>query len=88
MYTYLVCSETNEMLFQRQCAALEKHIPGLKKDPLLRDPFDDALIQAYRKDNAELIVYNSYQTGDLYIDSEFDLKPYFPHAKESPFVDE
>ena len=79
MFHYSICSEPDRRLFQKQCEALEKHIPELTKGELLRD-VDDSLVQLYSKDGMRLRVHNSEYVGALYIESEFDLRTYFPNA--------
>ena len=80
LFHYSICTLTDKQLFVKQCAALEKHIPGLVKGKLLHD-VDDSLVQLYRKDGKELRVYNSEHVGAIYIESEFDLRTYFPNAQ-------
>lgn len=75
-YSYNVCDQANEELFYRQCAALVKHIPGLKPERLLQD-VDGTLIQCYQHPRGELRVVNDCDTWALYIDSDFDIDPYF-----------
>ena len=85
MYRYTICSETYEALFHLQCAALKKHIPGLEDVRLLED-VDGSNLHIYRRDGKKLVVHNDYEIGSIYIKSEFDLTPYFPQAKISPYV--
>lgn len=75
-YTYNICTVPDKTLFYKQCAALEKHIPNLKKLDFLHD-VDDSLIQLYEKDGQSIKVCNCEYIGALYVDSEFDLKPFF-----------
>ena len=76
MYTYNICSEPDEHLFEKQCRALEKYIPGLVKGSLLHD-VDDSLTQCYSLGDSSIVVHNSYYIGALYIDSEINLDNYF-----------
>ena len=76
MYHYQICNIPDEELFYKQCAALERNIPGLEKTPLLED-VDGSLTQVYKKDGKEIAVHNSEYVGALYIDSEIELKQYF-----------
>ena len=75
-YSYNICDQQNDELFYKQCAALEKHIPGLTKERLLID-VDGSLYQIYYHQKGELSVNNDYYIGALYIDSDFDIEPYF-----------
>lgn len=76
MYHYTICNMPDEELFYKQCAALEKNIPGLEKEPLLED-VDGSLTQLYKKEEKEIAVHNSEYVGALYIDSEIELTQYF-----------
>lgn len=76
MFRYTICTEPEEELFGKQCLALEKHIPGLKKQDCLQD-VDGSSTQIYEKDGAKILVHNSYYIGALYVDSEIDLTQFF-----------
>ena len=75
-YTYNICTVPDKTLFYKQCAALEKHIPNLKKLDFLHD-VDDSLIQLYEKDGQSIKVCNSEYVGALYIKSNIDLDKFF-----------
>ena len=75
-YSYNVCDQANEELFHKQCAALVKYIPGLEPERLLQD-VDGTLIQMYHHKRGEIKVVNDRDTWALYIDSDFDIDPYF-----------
>ena len=77
-YFYGVNDEPDESLFKKQCAAIERHIPNLKKEKLLED-VDGSSIQIYYHEKGEVRVCNDYCYGDLYIESDFDLEPYFDY---------
>lgn len=36
-YCYGICDQADKLLFKKQCIALEKNIPNLKKEELLED---------------------------------------------------
>ena len=78
-YSYTICNQPDQSLFERQCKALEKHIAGLRKDHLLED-VDGSLDQYYFHEKGTLVVSNDYYVGALYIDSDFDIRPYFKKA--------
>ncbi len=78
-YSYNICNQPDKDLFARQCKALEKHIPGLEKEPLLED-VDGSLYQRYHHKQGDMIVCNHEFVGALYIDSDFDIRPYFKKA--------
>ena len=82
-FVYSVCNMPDEDVFFRQCAALEKNIPGLKKEKALED-VDGSLIQPYRLNGKKIVVKNSYYTGDVHVESEIDLKPFFVKTQDVP----
>ena len=71
-YDYTICTEPDEDIFKRQCAALEKHIPLLEKERLMID-VDNTKIQIYLKDGKKIKVKNDYMVGAVYIQSEIEL---------------
>ena len=64
------------LLFKKQCAAIEKHIPHLRKSKILID-VDGSLFQEYRHSKGIIEVSNSHYINALYVDADFDLLPYF-----------
>lgn len=76
MYHYSICNVADEVIFQKQCRALEMHLPHLVKDKLLED-VDGSLMQRYWLDGKMIRVYNSNDIRSVYIDSEVELEPYF-----------
>ena len=76
LFEYNVCNQADEELFYKQCAAIEKAISFLKKEPLLED-VDGTLVQKYVAPSGKITVRNDVQTDALYVLSEFDLLPYF-----------
>ena len=75
-YFYAICDTPDELLFQKQCAAIEKNIPHLKKLPLLED-VDGSSYQEYHRPDGIINVCNDFCFGGLYVESDFDLLPYF-----------
>ncbi len=75
-YSYNICDQYAPDLFERQCKALENKIPGLTKKDLLVD-VDGSSIQIYFLNGCELNVVNDYEVGALFINSNFDIEPYF-----------
>lgn len=76
MFHYNICTEPDEEIFKKQCIALEKHIPNLVRVDLLED-VDGSKIQIYKLGDKEIIVYNEYTIGEVYVDSEIELEPFF-----------
>lgn len=75
-YEYKICNQTDEEIFKKQCAALEKNIPNLIKSDLLVD-VDNSKIQRYNLNDDKIVVYNNYNVGAVYIKSDIDIEPYF-----------
>lgn len=76
MFSYEICNVFDEVIFSKQCSALEKHIPQLKKDIFAED-VDGSQCQVYTfPDGKTLKVTNDKLVG-VEIDSEVDLEQYF-----------
>lgn len=75
-YDYTICTEPDKEIFVKQCRALEKHIPNITKDMLLKD-VDESETQIYFYNDKEILVHNSYYIGAVYIESEIDLAQFF-----------
>ena len=75
-YFYMICKQPDEDLFHRQCAAFERKFPNLRKDDLLED-VDGSAYQTYHHEKGKIHVGNDYCLGSLYVESDFDLVPYF-----------
>ena len=76
MFDYTIWHAPDSDIFLRQCKALEKNIPDLKKSEILID-IDGSQIAVYFKDGKKVTVHNSYYVGAVYIQSEFDLTTFF-----------
>lgn len=76
MYEYSICTEADRSVFDKQCLALEKAIPGIRKQKLLKD-VDGSLIQEYEVESRRVLVYNDEYIGSVHVKSEVDLKKYF-----------
>lgn len=76
MYEYNICNQADEEIFLKQCAALEKNVPNIKKGELLTD-VDESQIQKYLLDDKEINVHNSNYENEVYIKSEVELTQYF-----------
>ena len=75
-FEYTICDQPDEELFQKQCAAFEKKFPDIRKENVLED-VDGSLYQTYHHTDGDFIVSNDYNVGCLYVESDFDLIPYF-----------
>ena len=72
-YEYYICSAEDESIFYKRCAALEKHIPNLQKEPLV---MADLLWQPYKLDGNEINVFCDFYDG-VHVQSDMPLEPYF-----------
>lgn len=75
-FHYTICNQFDGEIFGKQCAAMEKRFPNLKKEQLLED-VDGTAFQLYHHENGDIYVVNDYLVGCVYVDSDFDLVPYF-----------
>ena len=75
-FDYNICNQADENIFQKQCKALEKHIPNLIKSDLLTD-VDGSKMQRYELNNKKIIVYNHLAVDAIFIKSDIDLEQYF-----------
>lgn len=75
-YDYNICTNADEKIFQKQCKALEKHIPNIKKGELLED-VDGSKTQFYCKDEKKIAVKNSFYIGAVFVESEISLEQFF-----------
>lgn len=76
MFRYTICNQADGEIFEKQCSALEKNIPNIRKSESLTD-VDESQIQEYRLAGKKIKVVNSYYTNEVYVKSEIDLIPYF-----------
>lgn len=75
-FSYAICNQFAPDIFKKQCVAIEKNIPDLEKDELLKD-VDGSTYQRYIHKKGEIIVDNNYYMNELNVESDFDLTPYF-----------
>jgi len=76
MYDYNICTEADVKLFEGQCRALERHIPGIRREQRLKD-VDGTIVQEYRIGRDKVTVHNDETVGALYVRSDIPLEPYF-----------
>lgn len=76
MNRYVICNQCDEEIFEKQCEALEKKIPGITKQRLLHD-VDDSKIQIYSLNQSNIYVHNSYYLDEVYVESDIDLMQFF-----------
>lgn len=75
-YSYNIRDQADETLFYKQCDALEKNIPNIRKIDFRQD-VDSSIIQIYEVGNQKIEVYNDTNVGAIYIKSEIDLEQLF-----------
>lgn len=76
MFEYNIYGAFDENIFNKQCAALERHIPNLRKNNFLED-VDGSQIQIYNfSDGNEIKVINDNFFG-VYVESDVSLEKYF-----------
>lgn len=75
-FEYEICNQADEELFKKQCAAFEKKFQTLEKEALLED-VDGSAWQMYHHEKGDFEVVNDCNIGCLYVESDFDLEPYF-----------
>lgn len=76
MFEYNICNQADEEIFNKQCDALEKHIPNLEKGNLLVD-VDGSKTQMYALNSKGITVHNSFYVGAVFVKSEIDIRKYF-----------
>lgn len=76
IFEYMICNIADKEIFKKQCAALEKKYPNLKKEQRLQDA-DDSEIQIYNLSRKKIRVYNSYYLNEVYVRSDVDLMAFF-----------
>lgn len=72
----MICNVADEEVYEKQCAAIEKHIPGIKKQEELVD-VDGSKIQRYSYNGERIVVINSIDENELIVKSTEDIKRYF-----------
>lgn len=75
-YDYTIYPENSPEKFRETCAVTENKYPDLKKRELLID-VDGSTIQVYDCTAGEVIVYDDYDVGAVYILSDMDLDVVF-----------
>ena len=76
IFEYMICNIADKEIFKKQCAALEKKYPNLKKEQRLQDA-DDSEIQIYNLSGKKIRVYNSCYLNEVYVRSDVDLMAFF-----------
>ena len=75
-YSYNICTNADEIIFKKQCSALEKYIPNIVKGKLLED-IDGSKTQFCYKNGKEIFVKNSCYIRAICIESDIELTIFF-----------
>jgi hypothetical protein len=80
-YSYRVHDSNDEEVFENQYIVLEQRIPGLVRGELFNEE-NGKKIQEFILGDKHIWLYNNYESHLIYMESEFDLDPYFPVPDE------
>ncbi|MCD8090346.1 MAG: hypothetical protein LUD81_06960 [Clostridiales bacterium] len=76
MYEYRVHTENSPKKFKEACKKIEENFPNTIKRKLLID-VDGSTIQTFTEGNKDIDVFDDYDVGAVYINSEIDLGELF-----------
>lgn len=76
MYRYCVNPDNSPQKFMETCKIIEKEYPNAIKSELLID-VDGSTIQTYTEQGKDIDIYDDYDIGSVYIQSELDLGTMF-----------
>lgn len=76
MYHYLICNAADDDVYEKQCAALVKYIPGITRVEELQD-VDGGRHMRYTYKNNAITVSNSIYRDSVYVESGIDLEQFF-----------
>ncbi len=76
VFEYGICNIADETIFEKQCRALEKNIPGITKSEMLID-VDGSKIQKYFLETKSIMVINDKFINEVAIKSEIDIDQFF-----------
>ena len=75
-YDYTVYPDNNPKKFKEICGIIEKAYPKAEKKKLLID-VDGSTIQTYTVQGKDIDIYDDYDVGAVYVQSEIDLGAIF-----------
>ncbi len=81
-YDYTIHPDNSPERFKRVCQIIEQAYPEMKKAELLVD-VDGSTIQIFGEEPNEIIVYDDYGVGALYIKSDIDLTTIIEKARKA-----
>lgn len=71
-YSYTICKDNSPEMFEKACIVLETCFPNIIKKELLVD-VDGSTIQIFYERSEKIVVYDDYDVGAVYIESDIDL---------------
>ena len=81
-YDYTIAKENSPAEFKSICKLLEKKMPDYDMKKLLVD-VDGTTIQVFVKGDTEVVVYDDYDIGSVFIKSDIDLSGIIENKKAS-----
>ena len=75
-YEYTIHPNNSPELFQSACALIDNNIKYTKKEELIVD-VDGSTYQEYYIDNNKIVVFDDYDVGAVYVESDIDLSDLF-----------
>lgn len=76
MFSYNISKNADKKAFVNTCALIESKVKDFAKEKLLED-VDGTQIQIYNTPDGKIKVFNDYEVGAVYVDSEIELKEIF-----------
>ena len=71
-YDYTIYPENSPKKFKETCKIIEEEYSNVVKSKLLVD-VDGSTVQPYYQNNKTIVVYDDYDVGAVYVQSEIDL---------------
>ncbi len=71
-YDYTISHDNSPEVFRKICDIIARAFPELKMDDVLID-VDGSTIQIFGEEPLEIIVYDDYDVGAVYVKSDLDL---------------
>ncbi len=72
MYSYNISKDVNAVAFRDACMLIGENVQGICETYCLED-VDGTQIQVYKTSNGEITIFNDYEVGAVYANSEFNL---------------
>lgn len=76
-YDYTIARDNSPKKFKEACAEIERRYPDYEKLKLAVD-VDGTTIQVYEKDGREIVVFDDYEVGAVFVESDFELSHLLP----------